>query len=34
LIKNEIENYPDPDRKQLLTDRLARMEKGERDLYL
>jgi 2-iminoacetate synthase len=34
LIRREIENYPDPDRKALLTDRMARMEAGERDLYL
>ena len=34
LIKKEVENFPDPDRKHLLTDRLKRMEAGERDLYL
>lgn len=34
LIRKEIENYPDQERCKLLTDRLARMEKGERDLYL
>ena len=34
LIQKEIENYTDPDRKRLLTERLARMEAGERDLYL
>lgn len=34
LIRKELEGYADPDRRKLLTDRLARMEKGERDLYL
>ncbi|MBV1771975.1 MAG: [FeFe] hydrogenase H-cluster radical SAM maturase HydG [Pseudodesulfovibrio sp.] len=34
LIRHEIENYPDLDRKSLLTDRMTRMEAGERDLYL
>lgn len=34
LIRKELERFPDPDRKPLLTDRLARMEAGERDLYL
>ncbi|WP_432736908.1 [FeFe] hydrogenase H-cluster radical SAM maturase HydG [Maridesulfovibrio sp. FT414] len=34
LIRKELENYSDPERRKLLTDRLARMEKGERDLYL
>ncbi|TIH20248.1 [FeFe] hydrogenase H-cluster radical SAM maturase HydG [Marinifilum sp. JC120] len=34
LIRNEIANYSDPDRRKLLTDRLVRMEKGERDLYI
>jgi len=34
LIRNELENYADPERKKLLTDRMARMEAGERDLYI
>ncbi|WP_027177229.1 [FeFe] hydrogenase H-cluster radical SAM maturase HydG [Maridesulfovibrio hydrothermalis] len=34
LIRKELANYSDPERRNLLTDRLARMEKGERDLYL
>ena len=35
-IRKEMARYenPDPDRKRLLTGRLARMEAGERDLYL
>ena len=34
LIQREVDNFPDADRKHLLTERLARMEAGERDLYL
>jgi 2-iminoacetate synthase len=34
LLRREVAHYPDADRKSLLTDRLARMEAGERDLYL
>jgi 2-iminoacetate synthase len=34
LIRREVEAYTDPKRKKLLMDRLARMEAGERDLYI
>ncbi|GAB7021894.1 [FeFe] hydrogenase H-cluster radical SAM maturase HydG [Salidesulfovibrio brasiliensis] len=34
LIRQELETYDDPKRRTLLVDRLARMENGERDLYL
>ncbi|WP_051249726.1 [FeFe] hydrogenase H-cluster radical SAM maturase HydG [Maridesulfovibrio zosterae] len=34
LIRKEIAGYPDADRKNLLTERMTRMEAGERDLYL
>jgi len=34
LIRREVEAYTDPKRKKILLDRLARMETGERDLYI
>ncbi len=34
LIQREVESYDDPKRKKILMDRLARMEAGERDLYI
>lgn len=34
LIQREVEAYTDPKRKKILMDRLARMEAGERDLYI
>ncbi|QJB57552.1 [FeFe] hydrogenase H-cluster radical SAM maturase HydG [Pseudodesulfovibrio sp. zrk46] len=34
LIQREVEAYDDPKRKKILMDRLARMEAGERDLYI
>lgn len=34
LIQEEIRNYADADRRHLLTERISRMEAGERDLYL
>jgi len=32
-LQAELESYPDPGRKRLLLQRLARLEQGERDLY-
>ena len=34
LIQKELDALDDPKRKKILKDRLARMEKGERDLYI
>ncbi len=34
FLLREIEKYADPKRKKLVEDRLARMEKGERDLFI
>ncbi len=34
LIRKELDSYADPERRKLLTDRVTRMEAGERDLYL
>ncbi|OEU67349.1 MAG: [FeFe] hydrogenase H-cluster radical SAM maturase HydG [Desulfovibrio sp. S3730MH75] len=34
FLRNEIKKYIDPKQKKLVEDRLARMEKGERDLYI